>query len=112
MAQTFCEKIALNCQLADLLIKRSQLGLIRRRAVLPIAIASRKQRRRSIQQRLLPGMDLAGMHAEPARKLSYRAVLPHRRQRNLCLELSAVLLPSVGHVSPSANRRLQGQTLS
>jgi hypothetical protein len=36
--------------LANLLIQRSQLGLIRRRAVLPIA--SRKQRRRSIQQRL------------------------------------------------------------
>jgi hypothetical protein len=45
-------------------------------------------------------MDLAGMHAKPARKLSYSAVLPHRRQRHLRLELSAMLLPSIGHVSP------------
>ena len=49
---------------------------------------------------------------EPARQLGYRAFLPHRRQRHLRLELSAVLLPSIGHVSPPANRPLQGETLS
>jgi hypothetical protein len=104
MAQTFCEKIPLHRQLPDFLIQRRKLGRRRRRAVLAIGVAAREQRGRSFQQSLLPRMDLAGVHTEPARQFRNSAFLTYRRQCDFRLELSAVLLPSIGHVSPPADR--------
>jgi pimeloyl-ACP methyl ester carboxylesterase len=65
-----------------------------------------------VQQRLLPGLDLAGMNAEPARQLGDRAFLTHRRQRHLCLELRTVLLSYACHVSPSAERPFREETFN
>jgi hypothetical protein len=67
---------------------------------------------RPIQQRFLPGVDLAGVNAKPARQLGDRALLPHCRQRHFRFELRTVPLPCNRHVSPSANRPSQGGTLS
>ena len=60
---------------------------------------------------ILPGVNLARMHTEPARQLGHRAFLPNRRQRHFRLELRTVFLPSIRQVSPLANRPLQGETL-
>src|SRR5947209_17496141 len=76
------------------------------------SLVPRKQRRRAVQQRLLPGVDLAGMHTKSARQLGNRAILPDRRQRYLRLELRTVLLPCSRQVSPPAKPPSQGQTLS
>jgi hypothetical protein len=59
-----------------------------------------------------PRSDLAGMHPIAARQLRHRAVLSHRRQRNLRLEIYAVLLANIRHLSPLARGRFRGETLS
>jgi hypothetical protein len=46
----------------------------------------------------------AGVHTEPARLFRNSAFLTYRRQCDFRLELSAVLLPSMGHVLPPADR--------
>src|SRR5947209_1291936 len=76
------------------------------------SLVPRKQRRRAVQQRLLPGVDLAGMHTKPARQLGNRAILPDRCQRHLRLELRTVLLPCIRQVSPPAKPPSQRKTLS
>src|SRR3954447_25678278 len=60
------KKIPLHRQLANLLIQRGQLRL-GRLTMSDRSLVPRKQRRRAVQQRLLPGVDLAGMDAKPAR---------------------------------------------
>jgi hypothetical protein len=102
MAQTFCEKIPLHRQVPDLLVQRRQLRLIRRRTAVRPSGTPREQRGDPFQQGLLPGVDLARMHPEPARQLRYRAVLADRRQRHLRLEVSPALLASIHHLSPLA----------
>src|SRR5271165_1300826 len=110
--RSFAKKIPLNRQLADLLEQRCQLCLARRRIVLPIGRSPGEKRRHALQQRLPPRMDLARVHTKPARQLGHGAFLTHRRQRHLRLELSTMLLARIPHVSPPANRPLQGETLS
>src|SRR3954454_11015198 len=105
------KKIPLHRQLANLLIQRSQLRLVRL-AMPDRSLVPRKQRRRAVQQRLLPGVDLAGMHTKPARQLGNRAILPDRCQRHFRLELRTVLLPCSRQVSPPAKPPSQGKTLS
>ena len=56
MAQTFCEKIPLHRQLADLLIQRHHLSLGCGLIAMGCALVCRKQTRRPVQQRFLPGM--------------------------------------------------------
>jgi hypothetical protein len=76
------------------------------------ALFRAKQRSRPVQQHFFPRMDLTGVHTEPARQFRDRAFPANCRQRDLRLELGSVLLPSIGHVSPSAVRPLQGKTPS
>src|SRR3954469_20284826 len=90
----FPQKIPLHRQLADLLIQRRQLRFRRVTAVRQ-CLVPREQRRRAVQQRLLPRMDLAGMNPKLARQLGYRALLADRRKRHLRLKLRAVLLPCI-----------------
>src|SRR5882757_1043717 len=90
----FSQKIPLHRQLADLLIQRCQLSL-RRIAVARRWLVPPKQRRRAVQQRLLPRMDLAGMDPKLARQLGYGALLADRRERHLRLKLRTVLLPCI-----------------
>jgi len=52
------------------------------------------------------------IHTEPARQFRDCALFAHRRKRYFRLELRTVLLPCIRHVLPSANRPLQGETLS
>src|SRR3954468_6156769 len=107
----FAKKIPLHRQLANLLIQRSQLRLARL-ARANRGLVTRKQRRRAVQQRLLPGVNLAGMHTKPAQQLGNRAILPDRRQRHFRLELRTVLLPCIRQVSPPAKPPFQAKTLS
>ena len=79
------KKITLNGQLADLRVQVGDLRLIRRAS--RRALTAREQRGDPLEQRLLPRMDLARMHALPARQLRYGAFLPRRR----------VLLPGTLH---------------
>jgi hypothetical protein len=53
MDQTFCEKIALDRQLANLLIQLRQLRLVRRGTLGRSSLPSREQRANPLDQRLL-----------------------------------------------------------
>jgi hypothetical protein len=74
--------------------------------------AAEKQRRRTLKQCLLRRMDLAGTRNKPARQLGYHAFLPQDRQRNLCLDFRTVPCLSTRHVSASAGRPFESETLS
>src|SRR5947208_457485 len=62
----FAKKISLDCQLADLLIKLGNFRLIHRTCTGRPALAPGEQGRGSLEQCLLPRMDLAGMNTEAA----------------------------------------------
>jgi hypothetical protein len=79
MDQTFCEKIPLDLQLADLLIQLRQPRIVRRGNIGQLGPASHKQRTNSTEHGLISCMDLAGVHRISARYFRYCAVLPHRR---------------------------------
>src|SRR3954447_12451260 len=88
------QKIVLDLQLADLAVEFADLdfgGL-----VVPLA-AVLEHAGRAVEQRLLPGMDLAGMDAILAGQFANRAVALDRRQGNLRLESCAVFLPRLLH---------------
>jgi hypothetical protein len=61
-------------------------------------LAFGKQRPNPVNDRFLPGMDLAGMDAVAARQLRHRAVLANRRQRYLRLEINPVLFANIRHL--------------
>jgi hypothetical protein len=67
MDQTFCEKIPLDGQFADLLIQLGQPGIVGRSPIGCIGVAAGEQRADTVENRLLPGMDLAGVDPIPAR---------------------------------------------
>jgi len=87
-------KIVLDLQLADLAVQFADLGF----ADLVVTVAAAlKHAGRAVEQRLLPGMDLAGMDARLAGQFADRAVALDRRQGNLRLERRAVFLPRLLH---------------
>jgi hypothetical protein len=69
------KKISLDCQLADLLVKLGNLHLIYRTRAAHTALATSEQACRSLEQGLLPRVNLAGMNAEAARQFRHGAVL-------------------------------------
>src|ERR1700682_2996280 len=95
VAELSCQKIVLDLQLANLAIQKIDLsfidGSLRRSSTLEDA-------RRTLQQLLLPVVDLVGMDPELPRQLGDGPVALDRRQRHLGLEPRAVLLPCPLHV--------------
>src|SRR2546423_7868489 len=95
VAELSCQKIIFDLQLADLPVQKIDLrfigGSLRRRAALEDA-------HRTIQQLLLPVVDLVRVHPELHRQLGDGPVAPDCRHRHLRLEPRAVLLPCLLHV--------------
>src|SRR5438309_7726265 len=111
VAELSCQKIIFDLQLADLPVQKIDLGVIagslRRRTTLENAS-------RTVQQLLLPVVDLVRVDPEMHRQLGDGPVALDCRQRHLRLERRAVLLPCPLHVLlPRYPRFLgQGSTLS
>src|SRR5207302_1451451 len=70
--------------------------------------AALENARRTVQQLLLPVVDLVRMNPELTRQLGDRPVPLDRRQRHLRLERRVVLLPCPLHVLLLRHRRLLG----
>src|SRR3954466_12251225 len=88
------QKIIFDLQLADLAVEFADLDFAG--LVVPIA-AALEHAGRAVEQRLLPGVDLAGMDAILAGQFANRAVALDRRQGNLRLESCAVFLSRLLH---------------
>src|SRR5438105_15886301 len=95
VAELSCQKIIFDLQLADLPVQMIDLGLIagslRRTTTLEDAC-------RTVQQLLLPVVDLVRVDPELPSQLGDGPVAPDGRQRHLRLEHRAVLLPCPLHV--------------
>src|SRR5438067_3060419 len=95
VAELSCQKIIFDLQLADLPVQMIDLGLIagslRRTTTLEDAC-------RTVQQLLLPVVDLVRVDPELPTQLGDGPVAPDGRQRHLRLERRAVLLPFPVHV--------------
>src|SRR5215472_14667021 len=95
VAELSCQKIIFDLQLADLPVQKIDLrfigGSVRRRAALEDA-------HRTIEQLLLPVVDLVRVHPEIHRQLGDGTVAPDCRHRHLRLERRTVLLPCPLHV--------------
>src|SRR5436305_3849048 len=95
VAELSCQKIIFDLQLADLPIQKIDLrfigGSLRRSAALEDA-------HRTVQQLLLPVVDLVRVNPEMHRQLGDGPVALDCRQRHLRLERRAVLLPCPLHV--------------
>src|SRR5690349_19165782 len=95
VAELACQKIIFDLQLADLPVQKIDLRLIagslRRRAALEDA-------HRTIQQLLLPDVDLVRVDPEMHRQLGDGPLALDSRQRYLSLESRTVLLPCPLHV--------------
>src|SRR5215467_7403652 len=95
VAELSCQKIIFDLQLADLPVQKIDLrfidGSLRRRAALEDAHGT-------IEQLLLPVVDLVRVHSEMRRQLGDGPVAPDCRHRHLRLERRAVLLPCPLHV--------------
>src|SRR5215831_13854692 len=95
VAELSCQKIIFDLQLADLPVQKIDLrfigGSLHRRTALEDA-------HRTIQQLLLPVVDLVRVHPEMHRQLGDGTVAPDCRHRHLRLERRAVLLPCPLHV--------------
>src|SRR5438067_2094692 len=95
VAELSCQKIIFDLQLADLPVQMIDLGLIagslRRTTTLEDAC-------RTVQQLLLPVVDLVRVDPELPTQLGDGPVAPDGRQRHLRLEHRAVLLPCPLHV--------------
>src|SRR5437660_6204209 len=95
VAELSCQKIIFDLQLADLPVQKIDLGVIagslRRRTTLEDAC-------RTVQQLLLPVVDLVRVDPEMHRQLGDGPVALDCRQRHLRLESRAVLLPCPLHV--------------
>src|SRR5947209_9045190 len=105
-AELSCQKIVFDLQLADLPVQKIDLRLVgcplRRRT------AALENARGTVQQLLLPVVDLVRMNPELTRQLGDRPVPLDRRQRHLRLERRVVLLPCPLHVLLLRHRRLLG----
>src|SRR5947209_14936519 len=99
VAELSCQKIIFDLQLADLPVQMIDLGLIagslRRRATVEDA-------HRTIQQLLLPVVDLVRVDPEMQRQLGDGPVALDCRQRHLRLERRTVLLPCPLHIPAPA----------
>src|SRR5205814_1572233 len=108
VAELSCQKIIFDLQLADLPVQKIDLGLIggslRRRAAVEDA-------HRTIQQLLLPVVDLVRVDPEMHRQLGDGPVALDCRQRHLRLESRAVLLPCPLHVLLPRYPRFLGAAL-
>src|SRR3954452_8236067 len=93
-------------QLTDLPIQKIDLRFTGRRRNAAIENASR-----SVQQLLLPGVDLVRVNPVRARQIGYRPVPLDRRQRHLRLERRPVLLACLFHVLLPRHRRFLGAGL-
>src|SRR5438309_413282 len=95
VAELSCQKIIFDLQLADLPVQMIELGLIagslRRTTTLEDVC-------RTVQQLLLPVVDLVRANPELSSQLGDGPVAPDRRQRHLRLERRAVILPCPLHV--------------
>src|SRR5436190_4220694 len=95
VAELSCQKIIFDLQLADLPVQMIDLGLIagslRRTTTLEDAC-------RTVQQLLLPVVDLVRVDPELPSQLGDGPVALDGRQRHLRLERRAVLLPCLLHV--------------
>src|SRR5215831_8150702 len=95
VAELSCQKIIFDLQLADLPVQKVDLrfigGSLRRCAALEDA-------HRTIEQLLLPVVDLVRVHPEIHRQLGDGTVAPDCRHRHLRLERRTVLLPCPLHV--------------
>src|SRR5438105_5735348 len=95
VAELSCQKIIFDLQLADLPVQVMDLGLIgvslRRSTTLEDAC-------RTVQQLLLPVVDLVRVDPELPSQLGDGPVAPGGRQRHLRLERRAVLLPCPLHI--------------
>src|SRR3954447_16343482 len=88
------QKIIFDLQLADLPVEFADLDFLG--LVVPIA-AALEHAGCAVEQRLLPGVDLAGMDAILAGQFANRAVALECRQGNLRLESCAVFLSRLLH---------------
>src|SRR5207248_4355726 len=88
-------KIIFDLQLADLPVQMIDLGLI---AGSLRRTSTREDAWRTVQQLLLPVVDLVRVYPELASQLGDGPVAPDGRQRHLRLEHRAVLLPCPLHV--------------
>src|SRR3954453_5888588 len=84
------QKIIFDLQLADLAVEFADLDFVG--LVVPIA-AVLEHASRAVEQRFLPGVDLAGVDTELAGQFANRAIALDRRQGNLRLKRRAMLLP-------------------
>src|ERR1700731_3568850 len=102
------QKIVFDLQLADLPVENIDLrlvgGALRHAAALENAGGS-------IQQLLLPAIDLVRMNPKMTRQLGDRPVAFHRRQRYLRLERRPVLLACLLHVLLPRYQRFLGAGL-
>ena len=79
----FRQEIPLDLQLADLLVKPGDKGVI---GLLPLVLLPVEDIGRSSQQCLLPCLDLAGMDLVPGGQLGHRQFSLHRIHGHLGLE--------------------------
>src|SRR5689334_5172410 len=95
VAELSCQKIIFDLQLADLPVQKIDLGVIAGSLRRPDAL---EDAHRTVQQLLLPVVDLVRMHPKLHRQLGDGPVAPDCRQRHLRLERRALLLPCPLHV--------------
>src|SRR5215210_3127576 len=88
------QKIIFDLQLTDLAVEFADLDFVG--LVVPIA-AVLEHAGRAVEQRLLPGMDLAGVDTILAGQFANRAIALECRQGYLRLESCAVFLPRLLH---------------
>src|SRR4051812_31191137 len=88
------QKIVFDLQLTDLAVEFADLDFAG--LVLPVA-AVLEHAGRAVEQRLLPGMDLARVDTIFAGQFANRAIALDRRQGHLRLERRAMLLPRLLH---------------
>src|ERR1700747_2190593 len=95
VAELSCQKIIFDLQLADLPVQMIDLGLI---AGSLCRTTTLEDACRTVQQLLLPVVDLVRVDPELPSQLGDGPVAPDGRQRHLRLERRAVLLPCPVHV--------------
>src|ERR1700741_1490138 len=95
VAELSCQKIIFDLQLADLPVQMIDLGLI---AGSLCRTTTLEDACRTVQQLLLPVVDLVRVDPELPSQLGDGPVAPDGRQRHLRLERRAVLLPCPLHV--------------
>src|SRR5271168_3916498 len=108
ICRAFVPKIVFDLQLADLSIQNIDLRLAGHTIC---RCATLKNSRCTVQQLLLPIVDLVRMNPELARQFGDRPIALDRRERHLRLERRVVLLPCPLHVLLLRLRRFLGAGL-